>query len=159
VYEEVEHDGTALPQAAGVVALAGLARGVGAFGQEGLLGVVGGVAGGFLLWAAAGIVIWLVGVKSFGCDSDLRELLRTLGFASAPLLLLALGLVPVAGLQWPVWILGHGLALAAAVVASRQALEVETGRALWICVLAFALGLVLLSLLALLFVAPVASQA
>jgi hypothetical protein len=157
VYEEVEHDPSALAQAALVVGLAGLARGIGALAQEGLGGVVAGLAGGFLIWGVCAAVIWLIGVKSFGYTSDFRELLRTLGFAAAPLLWLVIGAVPlelVARVAWPI---AHGLAILALVIAARQALDVSTGHALWVCVLAVALGLLVLLLLGILFLGSAVS--
>ena len=43
-FEDVESDPRALGQAAGVVVLAGLARGIGAFGREGAAGLIGSPA-------------------------------------------------------------------------------------------------------------------
>ena len=132
-YEEIEHDESALGQAAGVVVLTALAAAIGAAGRGGG-GAVGAVFGALVGWLVSTLFIWLVGVYWMKHTSDYKELLRTLGFASAPNALAVLGGFPVLG----------GLATAAAffwslaafVVAVRQALDVTTGRAVWVCVLA-----------------------
>ena len=144
VYEEVEHDPDAMGQAAMVVALGAVAAAIGAMGSGGA-GVLGGIMAAFLGWAFGAGVVWLVGVQVMGHSSDYPELLRTLGFASAPRVLLVVGFIPalrgLAGLAVLV------LSLIAWVIAVRQALDVETGRAVLVCVLAFlvqiAIGFVL----------------
>jgi hypothetical protein len=146
-YEEVEHDETSLGQAAGVVVLAALAAAIGSAGRGGA-GAVGAVFGSLVGWLVSTALIWVIGVYWMKHTSDYRELLRTLGFASAPNMLAVLagipllgGLAALAGWLW---------SLAAFVVAVRQALDVTTGRALWVCLLAVLLnaacivGLVLL---------------
>ena len=148
VYEEVEHDASAMGQAAAVVALGAVAGGIGAAGMGGLGGVVGGVLFAFFGWALGAAVVWLIGVQVMGHDSDFPELLRTLGFASAPGLLAVLAIIPLVGGLVRLAVLG--LSLVAWVIAVRQALDVETGRAILVCVLAFlaqlAIGVVLSAL-------------
>lgn len=133
-FDEIEHDPGALGQAAGVVVLAGIAAAIGAHGEGGGGGAIGAVLGSVLGWVISVAFVWLVGVFFMEHTSDYPELLRTLGFASAPQLLLALRGLPwlgaVIGLAAFLW------GLAAWVVAVRQALDVSTGRAVWICALA-----------------------
>jgi hypothetical protein len=134
-YDEVEHDPASLRQAGGVVALAAIAGAVGLPAVHGGGGAIGAIIGAGLGWFLSCAVIWLIGVRLLGHSSDYEELLRTLGFASAPHLLLVLGVVPVLGRLAPlvsIW------ALVAYVVAVRQALDVTTGRAVLICLLAYA---------------------
>ncbi|UCE84542.1 MAG: YIP1 family protein [Deltaproteobacteria bacterium] len=159
VYDELEDDPAALGQAALVVALAGLARGVGAFGQDGWVGLVLGVLGGFIVWGFAAWVIWQIGVKSFAYTSDFAELLRTLGFAAAPLFGLALCALPLGPLRAVVGLAAHAAATVAFFIAARQALDVSTERALVVCVLAIGLSLVLVFLLSVLLVGTAASSA
>lgn len=135
-YEEVEHDPSALGQAACVIALAAIARGLFGIGVEGGAGFVGGLLSAFVGWFVATGIIWVIGVWFMKHTSDYAELLRTLGFASAPQVLLALGIVPIELLQALVGILVFGLSVAAWVIAARQALDVSTGRAIGICLLA-----------------------
>ena len=152
VYEEVEHTPDALGQAAGVVALAALARGIGVSGE---LGVIGELLGAFAGWLFGTAVIWLVGVKILQHSSDFQELLRTLGFASAPQLLYILGVFPLGPLAPLLVLTVLVLGIFAWVIAARQALDVTTGRAVAICVLAQIPGLILI-ILALMTAAPVA---
>jgi hypothetical protein len=145
-FDEIEHDPSSLGQAAGVVVLGGVAAAIGSAGEGG--GAFGAVLGAILGWAISAGFIWLVGVFFMEHTSDYPELLRTLGFASAPQLLLALRGIPLLGgvIALAAFLWG----LAAWIVAVRQALDVSTGRAVWVCVLAVVvnaaciIGLVLL---------------
>lgn len=144
VYEEVEHDASALPQAAGVVALAAVATAIGHPAAEGA-GMLGSIIGSGLGWALSAAFIWIVGVRLFDHTSDYKELLRTIGFAQAPQLLMVLGILPVVG---GLIVLAAGAwGLAAYVTAVRQALDVSTGRAVWVCILAFGLAVLSVALL------------
>jgi hypothetical protein len=136
-YEEVEHDESSLGQAAGVVVLAALAAAVGAATRGGG-GAVGAIFGSLAGWLVSTAFIWVVGVRWMNHTSDYRELLRTLGFASAPQLLFVGSGIPLLGTL--IAAVAWGWGLAAFVVAVRQALDVTTGRALWVCVLAVLLN-------------------
>jgi hypothetical protein len=138
VYDEIEHDPTSMGQAAGVVVLAALATAIGGAGGPGAPGLVGGVIGSLLGWLASTAVVWLIGVRFMQHTSDYAELLRTLGFASAPRLLAILGFIPIFGFL--VFLLAGILGLVAYVIAVRQALDVTTGRAILVCVLAYLVG-------------------
>jgi len=131
-FDEIEHDPSALGQAAGVVVLGGVAAAIGAAGEGG--GAFGAVLGSILGWAISAGFIWVVGVFFMEHTSDYPELLRTLGFASAPQLLLVLRGIPLLGVVIALAAFLWGLA--AWVVAVRHALDVSTGRAVWVCVLA-----------------------
>jgi len=155
VYEEVEHDRGALGQAAGVVALAALAQGIGAASEGGLAVPLAGVLGAILGWFLATAVIWLVGVQLLGHSSDYPELLRTTGFASAPAVLAALLILPLGPLRG---LLGFGiwlLSIVAYVVAVRQALDTGTGRAIAVVLLANVAALLLAAALFFLLVGSV----
>ena len=136
VYEEVEHDPTALSQAALVVALGAFAQGAGMASDGGQGAVVAGIVGAFLGWFLGTAIVWIIGVKIMKHTSDYPELLRTLGFASAPSLLFALGVLPLGSLRGVVAVAVWLLTTIAYVIATRQALDVTTGRAVFICVLA-----------------------
>ena len=136
-YEEVEHDEGALGQAAGVVVLAALAAAIGT-ATRGDGGAVGAVFGAVAGWLISTAFVWVIGVRWMNHTSDYRELLRTLGFASAPQVLFVASGIPVVGML--IAAVAWGWGLAAFVVAVRQALDVTTGRALWVCVLAVLLN-------------------
>jgi len=152
IYEEVEADTTATPQAMGVVVLAALASGVGAV-TSGAVGAVGTVVGALIGWVVWAALIWVIGTKLMpepATKSDIGELLRTIGFASSPGLLLVLRIIPVIGLLvgLVVWI----WQLAATVVAVRQALDyTSTGRAVVVCLIGWVINLAVVFAVALLF--------
>jgi hypothetical protein len=152
VYEEVEHDAAALGQAALVVAIAAFARGLGAAGGgDGLGPAFAEIIGSALGWLAGTAVIWLVGVGILEHTSGYRELLRTTGFASAPGIMAALGALPIGPLRPLLGPATFVLLVIAYVIAVRQALDIGTGRAIWVCLLAQLvsglIGLLLLFLL------------
>jgi len=146
VYEEVEHDPGALGQAAGVVALGALAQGL-AYIHGGFGGLVGGVFAGLVGWVLATAIVWAIGVKIMDHTSDFPELLRTLGFASAPKLLMVIGVLPIGPLRGLLALAVGIVTLVAFVIAVRQALDVSTGRAAWVCLLGVLASMVLLLLL------------
>ncbi len=153
IYEEVEADKGALGQAMSVVVLQSIAAGIGAIGREGLPGLIGGIIGGLIGWFLWAFVIYLIGTKLLPepqTRSDMGELLRTIGFASAPGLLLVLGVIPILGawasLGISIWM------LVAMVVAVRQALDFKsTGRAVGVCLLGWLAYVFVVVALAILF--------
>lgn len=148
-YEEVEADLTATGQAAAVVVIAAVASAIGSSG-DGTAGMVGGSVGallGWLLWAG---ITFLVGTKIFNGTATWGELLRTLGFAQAPKILLVFAVFPMSGLlEWGIgiWVLVAG------VIAIRQALDFDTGKALltalvgWAALMAVGSGAFLVAIL------------
>ena len=134
VYEEVEHDESAIGQAATVVALGAAASGVGALSAVGLSGVVGAFIAAFVGWVIAAAMVFLVGVKLMDHSSDFPELLRTLGFASAPQILTVVAIIPILGTIAN--LIAFVLGLIAYVIAVRQALDTSTGKAILVCLLA-----------------------
>lgn len=127
IYEEVEHDEHATRQAAGVVGLVALAAAVSAL-ELGPGGLVAGILGAYIGWALWSGTCYLVGVQLFDGTADWGELLRTIGFAQAPGVLLLLRLLPEAGLPLHLAVLAW--MIATVLVAIRQALDFSTGRAL-----------------------------
>ena len=126
-YEEVESDYSATGQAAIVVTIVAIASAIGGAGAGGV-GIIGGVLSavvGWLLWAG---IAYLIGDKLFGGTATWGELLRTIGFAQAPGVLLILAIIPVLG--WIVqFVVGIWL-LVAGIIAIRQALDFSTGKAI-----------------------------
>lgn len=140
-FEEIEHDQSATTQAAMVVLAVALLSAVGgligaAIGEGSLImafiSPIISTFAGWLIWSA---VLYFVGTSFFGGQADIGEMLRVVGFAYAPMVL---GIIPCFG-----WILGLVWTLAALVVAVRQGLDVETGKALIIGVIGFILVVIL----------------
>ena len=125
LYEEVEADKNALGQALGVVVLSSLAAGVGTIGQAGGYGqVVGGVLSAIIGWFLWALMTYWIGTRLLPepqTKSDLGELLRTIGFASAPGLIRVLGVLP--GLTTVVSLVASVWMLVAMIIAVRQALD------------------------------------
>ncbi len=131
-YEEVEHDTTATGQAAGVVALVALAGAIGGFTEAGY-GVLGGVVWSFIGWFIWSAVTLFIGTKVFNGTADMGEMLRTLGFAQSVGILKVVGFVPLLG--WIASIVVGIWMLVCGVVAVRQALDFDTGKAIGTVVL------------------------
>jgi hypothetical protein len=144
VFEEVEHDVSALPQAVAVVALAALAGGIGGFSQ---VGFIGGLVQGFIVWGLGAAIVWVIGVRVLGHTSDYPELLRTLGFGLAPQILFVIGAIPLGPLTGLLMLVVAVMAIVAWVIAVRQALDISTGRAVAICLLAHVVSMVLFVLI------------
>jgi hypothetical protein len=127
IYEEIEHDEGATRQAAGVVGLVALATVVSAL-ELGPGGLIAGILGAYIGWALWSGTCYMVGTQLFDGTADWGELLRTIGFAQAPGVLLLLRLLPEAGL--PLYLLVLAWMIGTVLVAIRQALDFSTGRAL-----------------------------
>jgi len=96
LYEEVEKDKNATVQAGIVVVLSSLAAGVGAI-QIGMSNFMLAPIMSLLSWYVWAYVIYFVGVKVFGeskTKSNHGELLRTIGFSSAPGIIRVFGVTP-----------------------------------------------------------------
>jgi hypothetical protein len=155
IYEEVEADGSATVQAFVVVLGSSVAAGIGARGLGGETAVnitfIAMVA--LLAWCGWALVTYAIGafiLPEPQTHADVGELLRTLGFASAPGLLRVFGILP--GVTVPAFIVTSVWMLLAMIVAVRQALDyTRTRRAVAVCVLGWALSIAMALVLGLLF--------
>ena len=147
-YEEIEADRYATRQALLMVVLSNAAGGIGVASSVYDVSVLTRVFLALLLWifwAALTCAIGLYLMPEPQTESDVGELLRTIGFASSPGMLRIFGFVPLFGPQL------YGVAtawmLVAMVVAVRQALDyTSTMRAVIVCVMA---GLIAIAMTAL----------
>lgn len=145
VYEDVESDEGATLQAMGVVVLSSLAAGVGALGVRGghsmtLVAITLLALGAWTVWALLTYEIGTFLLPSPQTHATPGELLRTIGFASAPGVLRVAGIIP--GMRAAVFALTAIWMLAAMVVAVRQALDyTSTARAMAVCGLGWTLTL------------------
>ena len=140
LFEEVEKDKKATFQAGSVVVLSSLAAGVGSI-HLGATNFLTAPALSLLSWYVLSYIIYFVGVKLFGNNktkSDHGELLRTIGFSSAPGMIRVFGITPE---LMAVTFIGSALwMLACMVVAVKSALDYDS---LW-----KAFGVIVLSSLA-----------
>jgi hypothetical protein len=145
VYEEIEADSSATMQAMGVVLLSSVAAGIGALGPTNAR--FSAVAAISLLalavWAIWAFLTLQIGTRILpapGTQADLGQLLRTIGFATAPGILRAVGAVP--GTTTVVFGVTAVWMLMAMIVAVRQALDYPTTmRAFAVCALGWVLSM------------------
>jgi 4-hydroxybenzoate polyprenyltransferase len=138
-FEDIEADRHASLQSAVVVMAVGAAGGVAAasLGIGGAASFVSGAAmalGGWLVWVAMIAAIGTLTLPEPQTRSDVRELLRVLGYAAAPGIFIALAAMrsaaPIVITIVAFWM------MASAVVGLRQALDYRsTVRAVAVCVL------------------------
>lgn len=142
-FEGIEHDTGATSQAVVVVILAAIAGGIGTLGEEGGQGFIAGIISSLIGWAVFAGFAYYVGTRLLpgpATESSWNEVLRTLGFAYTPMILTVLGFIPILG--GIVTLIAFVWFLAAGVVALRQALDMDTGRAVMVGVVAWLLQIV-----------------
>ena len=138
LYEEVEADKSATFQAALVVVLSSLAAGVGALSMGASNFLMAPILS-LISWYVWAYIIYFIGAKLFPeptTKADHGELLRTIGFSSAPGLLRVFGFTPD---LMSITFIGAGIwMLIAMIIAVRQALDYEsTWRAIGVVVIGF----------------------
>jgi hypothetical protein len=147
-FEEIEADRTATAQALMVVVLSSLAAGIGL--SSGLYNapVLHRVMLALLLWVFWAISTYIVGVYLMPepqTQTDVGELLRTIGFAASPGILRILGVIPAIG--GTIYVIATVWMLVAMVIAIRQALDYKsTGRAVVVCIITGLIGVVMAAL-------------
>jgi hypothetical protein len=136
LYEEVEADKGAMGQAMGLVVLSAVAAGIGSIGKAGAAGIVIGTITALISWYIWAYITYFIGTRIFPeqqTKADHGELLRTIGFSSAPGLLRVLGIIPF--LYGIIFFLTGIWMLIAMVIAVRQALDYKsTPRAIGVCI-------------------------
>jgi hypothetical protein len=160
VFREIAEDENAMSEAAIIVVVVTFLSAVGT-GMGMLLGKAGfgqAVLSFFLEWLIFGILIgWIgwavityfVGTLLFQGKTDIPEMMRVLGYASAPKLLGLLGFIPCIG--WLAALAGWILSLIAGVIAIREAMEFDTGKAIITVVVGVVVAIVLNRILAAIF--------
>jgi hypothetical protein len=135
LYNEVEADLNANSQALTVVVITAVASGIGAALGAAIAGrpagIVGGLIGGIVAellgWLVWSYVMYFVGTRFFQGTASYGELLRTLGFAYSPGVLLILRFIPILGglitLVVGIWRIITGF------IAVREALDIDNGKA------------------------------
>jgi len=138
LYEEVEADKSATFQAALVVVLSSLAAGIGAISLGSYNFIMPAILS-LISWYIWAYLIYLIGAKLFpeeNTKADHGELLRTIGFSSAPGLIRVFGFTPE---LMTITFIGGGIwMLVAMIIAVRQALDYQsTWRAVGVVVIGF----------------------
>ncbi len=147
LYEEVEADRGAMGQAMGVVVLSGAAAGIGNFADGGLSGTVIVTIGALVGWYIWAFLTYFIGTRFLPepqTRADQGELLRTIGFSSAPGLIRVLGIIP--GFTGLIFSVAGIWMLVAMVIAVRQALDYKsTWRAIGVCVVGWLIQALILA--------------
>jgi hypothetical protein len=114
-----------------------LGVGIGSIERVGFAGLVLAILSTLLGWHVWAYLTYFIGTKLLPeaqTHSDLGELLRTIGFSSAPGMIRVLGIIP--GLAWITYTVGSIWMLVAMVVAVREALDYKsTLRAVGVCLI------------------------
>ena len=149
LYEEVEADRGALGQATAVVVLASLAAGVGASASGGIGGLLLGTIAALAGWYIWAFLTYWIGTRFLPepqTQADYGELLRTIGFSSAPGVIRVLGIIPA--LTGLVFLVASIWMLVAMVIAVRQALDYTgTLRAVGVCLIGWIVQILILAVL------------
>ncbi|MEZ5315879.1 MAG: YIP1 family protein [Vicinamibacterales bacterium] len=153
-FEEVEHDTTAMGQAALIVTLAAVSSGISWILWSGPGGIIRGAISALIGWVIGAVVVWAIGTKLLPgpkTQADIGQVMRTVGFAQAPGLLSFVAIIPILGvfISLVIWV----WTLIAWVIAVRSALDYEndTMRAVIVCVLAFVAIFIVTAVVGLMF--------
>jgi hypothetical protein len=146
LYEEVESDKGAMGQAMGIVVLSSVAAGIGSITRTGPVGILVGTVTALIGWYLWAYLSYIIGTKLLPepqTKSDIGELLRTIGFSSAPGLIRLLGVIP--GFTGVVFFAASVWMLVAMIIAIRQALDYQsTLRAVSVCAISLVVQVLLL---------------
>ena len=160
LYEEVEADVTATNQALLVVVMVAVASGVGAAIGASILGVsaaglvgrlVSGLLSALIGWAVWSYVVYFVGTRFFGGTATYGELLRTLGFAESPSVLLIFSFIPVLGgiLSFVVLV----WTIVTSFIATRQALDIDNTKTVFTILIGAVALIIVVTIISLIFAA------
>lgn len=152
VFREIAEDQAAMTEAAIIVAVVTFMSAIGTFiGSliadagfgSALLGFFGtwlisGILLGWILWA---VLTYFVGTMLFQGKTDIPEMMRVLGYANAPNLLGIFAFIPCVG--WLIALAGWILSLIAGVIAIREAMEFDTGKAVITVLISWVIQLVI----------------
>ena len=131
VFREIAEDANAMSEAAIIVVIVtflsalGGAIGADSFFLSFFVGWIAAIVVGWILWA---VITYFVGTALFKGQTDIPEMMRVLGYASAPQLLGLLAFLPCVGFLFP--LAGWLLSLIAGFIAVREAMEFDTGTAI-----------------------------
>lgn len=149
LYNEVERDESATPQAAAVVLIVAVCAVLGAaISHDRTHSLIGAALNGLVGWLIRSFIILIIG-RLLGGTADLGEVLRALAFAYTPGVLKLFAYVPIVG---PLAYIVAGVwAFIATVIAVREAMDFDTGKAVLTVLLPTIILFILAGAAALLF--------
>ncbi|MEJ2588409.1 MAG: YIP1 family protein [Deltaproteobacteria bacterium] len=143
LYEEVEADPSTMGQAVLVVVISSVAAGIGSMAVTGFSGLIIGTLVALAGWFVWSFLTYIIGTKMLPepqTRADYGELLRTIGFSSAPGVIRILAFIPFIGTL--INFLAGIWMLVAMVIAVRQALDYQsTARAVGVCLIGWVIQL------------------
>lgn len=130
VFGEIADDPKAMKEATIIVAIASFLSAVGSgLAKHSLVSfVVAWLVALLVGWLGWAVITYLVGTALFKGETNIPEMMRVLGYASAPHLLGFFTFIPCVG--WLLPVVGWVLALVAGVLAIREALDIDTDKAI-----------------------------
>ena len=152
-FNAVEHDESKNQEALMVVLIAAIAsaigNGIGGIFSNGLIGGLMGAVFG-LVMVVVGYYFWsylthFIATKFFEGEGDVGEVLRTLGYSYSPLVLGALAFIPCLG--WLIAFAAGIWSLVAGVIAIREAMDFDTGKAILTTAIAWVIMMVVFTVL------------
>lgn len=136
VYKEIGGDTKAINHAVLIVALSGLATGIGAIYRGGIGSVILAIIASLAGWYVCSIITYYIGVKLLPeteTSANKAELLRIIAFAGSPALIRVLGLLP--GSEQLVFFITSVWMLVALVMTVRMTLQYKSiMRAIGVCI-------------------------
>lgn len=165
LFEEVERDESATQQAATVVGIVAVLSAVGSAVGAAFFPAVAArpnpivtfivtLVLAFVGWIVWSYITYFVGTRFFGGTATPGELLRTIGFAQTPQVLSILSFIPLVGgliaFAASIWALWLGI------VAIRQALDFDTGKAVLTAIIGFIAYLIVVFVITAVVVTPFA---
>jgi hypothetical protein len=142
VFKEIESDPSATVEAAIIVAITTLLSAItSAIAAENTVAMfVISLVSGLIGWVVWSAVTFFVGKTLFRGGGTLEQMLRVLGYAHAPRILSVLNVIPCVG--WLAGLAGLIISLIAAIMAIREALDLELSTALAVVAIGFIVMLV-----------------
>jgi len=144
VFREIAEDKSAMKEAAIIVLVVSLLSAIGggiASGNFILSFLVNWIVAILVGWIGWAVLTYFVGSLLFKGKSDIAEMMRVLGYASAPKLLGLFGFIPCVG--WLIALAGWVLSLIAGFIAVREAMEFDTVDAIVTIVISWVVALVI----------------
>lgn len=152
VFREIAEDKSALKEAAIIVVVVSFLSAIGggiASGNFILSFLVNWIVAILVGWIGWAVLTYFVGSLLFKGKSDISEMMRVLGYASAPRLLGLFRFIPCVG--WVIFLAGWALSLIAGFIAVREAMEFDTVDAIVTILISWGIALVISLIIGLIF--------
>ncbi len=139
VFREIADDPKAMKEAAIIVIIVTFLSAVGSgLDKHSFVSFISAwVVGILVAWVGWAVITYLVGTALFKGETHIPEMMRVLGYANAPHLLGLFAFIPCVG--WLLPVIGWVLALIAGVLAIREALDLNTDKAIVTVVISWVL--------------------